>query len=344
MKNILIFLVFIFSFNSFAERPVIIGRDTRTDREILSAGGDWAGNGGGIAEENILYAFVNLEKFITICLNTNLCKINKKEAEILSNIKSALPEEIKNKKIIQFISEAKHAGTFIIAGEMKIAKTGDNVGDTILINTDLLYSNTYGGGKRALSIHEAVTLLIHELGHHHNNDNHMQLDYLGIKLSRLLTQMTDKASLFPHDNSIMALAMNSNIEKDYTQSLIYIDDKVIDASTVLKKEVECPLIRGIDISRKAYGAVYHNLYWEKIKKRRGTKTYKFKLRGSLTILCDAEGGKKNQKMYQASVSFKMKKIKKNGKTTWRFKENSLKANLIHDAWWMILKLPKLPIL
>ena len=53
-----------------------------------TGGGSGAVNGGGIAEQNIAFAYANLEYFITLCLSSNVaCRLQSSEAEILQKEK-----------------------------------------------------------------------------------------------------------------------------------------------------------------------------------------------------------------------------------------------------------------
>ena len=100
---------------------------------------DEVNNGGGAAEGTLTYTFLNVGKYIDLCLSSDICQISEREKEILSQIKGSLEEEFAQEKPLIFISESSNPGTFIIDGEIKIAKTGSAVGGPIYFNLDLLY-------------------------------------------------------------------------------------------------------------------------------------------------------------------------------------------------------------
>lgn len=164
----------------------------------LSFAGHGVG-GGGIAENNILYVFSELESFIDLCLHTSDCNLNANEILWLKGIKKSLPAERKNEKLIQFRSEKLEPGFFVVEGQVRIAKTGYEVGNPIFFNVDLLYSGNKENGflpsiQGALDIPQAASLLIHELGHHQGVSDHLALDVLGSKihkLSRVLVRELD---------------------------------------------------------------------------------------------------------------------------------------------------------
>ncbi len=310
---------------------------------------DEVNNGGGIGEKNVIYAYNNFLQLSGICLHSPLCHLSKYEQNLLERIYKAYPQEKANPNQLIFMSERHHPGWFIIDGEIKIAKTGNKVGDPIYINTDLLHLKNQHGRVTPLSIPQAISLFVHEFGHHHGEYDHIRLDLLGNKVSMMLQQNIHVAQVLPHDDSVKVLVINEHNTHSFPQVLIYVQDEFINASKVFKKSLKCPLlplissfpnIPGATLSRgKPKGATYHNLYWLKLKKYRG-KVYKLTLKGNVAMYC-----KKNASLndysdnYKTLLSFKVKGNRRAEPVEWKYKPRSLSAKQVYEPWWGIIKLP-----
>jgi len=156
---------------------------------LRAVAGDEVG-GAGIAENNAMYAWNNLESFLKICLESTDCKLTEKEMGILSKIQASMKKEKQNKNAIEFKAEHLSPGFFFVDGQVRIAKTGYSVGDTIYINTDLCYPAAQAASipllpppDRPLDIPLAIAILVHELGHHQGERDHTALDVLGGKIN-----------------------------------------------------------------------------------------------------------------------------------------------------------------
>jgi len=143
------------------------------------AAGDHAGNGGGSAEQNIVYAYQYLDQFIANCLNNSVCGISANDKIILERIKASLIQEGPAQDLFLFRTSTEE--NFVLDGAMRVAKTGSSVGSKVYINRDMIYE-VNNGKSSAMGIPQAVGLLIHELGHHHEISDHTYLDLLGVKL------------------------------------------------------------------------------------------------------------------------------------------------------------------
>ena len=110
---------------------------------MTSFAGTFVNNGGGIAEKNILYAYEKLDTYLQLCLNSNTCKLTADQGSLLLQIYRALPQERQTKQLF-FGSEKKNPGSFMIDGNVRVARTGDEIGSPIYINSDLLYTKGDG--------------------------------------------------------------------------------------------------------------------------------------------------------------------------------------------------------
>lgn len=240
-------------------------------------GGDLINNGGGIAEKNVFYAYQKLGTYLKLCLSSDFCKIDKLQRSVLEKIQSGLAQEMQNPNQIQFASEKTSPGFFILNGEVKIAKTGNQVGSPIYINTDLLYVKNEMGFFIPLSLSECVAILVHELGHHYGNDSHAELDLTGVRVALMLQHKTYNTPLLPWSEQISATFINTDFETSYPDILIYVEDQVIDISSLFRETVFCPkffipipFLPDIPIStRKPVSTLVHNVHWSKLSHNAG---------------------------------------------------------------------------
>jgi hypothetical protein len=149
-------------------------------------GGGEVGNGGGIAEKNITFAYINLSSYIDICLASASCQLSAQELPVLQAIRGGLSDEYLDQNQIIFSSETAQPGFFFLDGAIRVARTGSTVGSAIYYNRDLLYPVGPSGNITPFSVADAVGSLVHEMGHHHGIADHTFLDLLGSKVEKLM--------------------------------------------------------------------------------------------------------------------------------------------------------------
>lgn len=151
--------------------------------------GDGA-HGGGLGEKNAIFAYYSLSQNIGICLQSKLCDMDAWERLMLAKIKESLDRREETIDQIEFHSEKKEPGMFVLGRIVRSARTGSRIGDKIFINTDHLYRDDREGVTRAISVGESTSLLIHELSHHHGigdgPEELKKMDVLCAKLSGFL--------------------------------------------------------------------------------------------------------------------------------------------------------------
>ena len=248
-----------------------------------------AGNekgGAGIAENNILFAYWNLESYLSLCQASAGCQLTDAESKTVTRIKANLAEERKTKDQIIFKSEAKEPGLFLIEGLVRIAKTGYHVGDVIYVNSDLLYPPVtvnmvgvppYG---RPFDLPYAVSLLVHELGHHLGIKDHTSLDLLGSKVQTLMRTNTQEVDGGPEERQLIATAINFG-GISFPDLIVRDEQNLHSLTAQLKDELKCPAAKG-----PVGGFWIWNLHWG---------TYRFKgpnhfirpLRARVQIYCGA---------------------------------------------------------
>lgn len=250
--------------------------------------GDAGGTGAGVAEQYITFGYMNLEKYIGLCLAAESCRLTMEERTLLRAIREAMPQERKTKDQIEFRSETKEPGFFFLEGQVRIAKTFESVGSLIYVNQDLLYSKGPLGDTISISFSTAIALLIHELGHHQGEKSHLALDVLGAKVATLLKNQSQEISVSPADNNAVATAINyPQNAGNFTQILVTDGSLTLDYTDVVKRAVKCP---GQD-AELAYLMVW-NLHWMRPYWDRKLESgyNRIPLRGQITIQCIRQDG------------------------------------------------------
>jgi len=311
--------------------------------QSVFAGGDHVNNGGGLAEKNVMYAYEKLEGYIKLCLASDTCKLNPTQQFILQKIYDGLAQD-KNPNQLSFSSEKNNPGRFIIDGNVRVAKTGSAVGSPIMINVDLLYNKNQSGSYEAMSIPEAVAVLVHEFGHHYGNYSHEELDLIGVRVSLLLQSKAISTPLVPWRSDVSMTVLNQDATGLFPEVLLYVGNDIIDISHYYKAEIECvgfkipiPLLPVPDINlngKTPKGSIFHNLHWEKIKD--GDTTLEVQITGNVSNRCKVKSDTEiRNNSSQLTIKFRMNK----NIDTWVYDRSSLSMRQFEDQWWKIIKLP-----
>jgi hypothetical protein len=231
-------------------------------RESGGEGGE-VGNGSGIAEQNISLAYVNLERYLALCLNQPSCQLSGEERNLLQKISRSMPLERRNPRQLQYGSDSSSRGSFWIDGQVRIAKTGDKVGSSLVFNRDLLYWRDPILGQQALSLPMAVAILVHELGHHHvdNRDPraHSSLDLLGSKVQNALQENRLVINGYPYLPQLSASVIN--FPSSFEMAQLVVSDEITqkEISGLLLPKLSCD---PSNPSAKVVGLSLWNLRWE----------------------------------------------------------------------------------
>lgn len=164
------------------ERLVDVVRRARQER---SGGGDIIGNGGGLGEQNFIYALSQVAGFIRETLAAGL--VQGPDAAALARIAWHAQTQGERAGELIFISGKAVPGLFDspMDPEVRMAKTALSPEAPILINLDMIYQRAYGK-LEIMPFTVMVASLVHELGHQIGIQDHSYLDYLGARVRRLL--------------------------------------------------------------------------------------------------------------------------------------------------------------
>jgi hypothetical protein len=306
-------------------------------------GGDLVNNGGGLAEKNVLYAYEKIDKYLQYCVTSSVCKLTDAQKVIAQKIYNGLPQEKAAGNQLQYISEQKVPGSFMIDGNIRIAKTGSTIGSPIVINTDMLY-NKVGDTYEALTMPEAVAVLVHEFGHHYGSYTHEELDLIGVRVSMMMQQKMITTPMLPWNSFASASVFNSKLRTDFPQVLLSVGTDLVDISEIYRRTVHCevftlpiPVLPIPDlelVTREPVGSMLHNIHWEKIKEK--DDQISVKIIGNVSNTCTYKSNLEvRDNNYQISISFTAKRAG----DSWSFVSNSLSLTQFKDPWWKIIKLP-----
>lgn len=149
---------------------------------VFAGGGDTFGNGGGLSENNLLFAWVKLKSAVQSVVYSRASGLTIPEAELLTKIFKSHDEEMRGAGI-QFLSSQQNPGVFDAdeSGIPRTGVTGSEVGSAIYFNLERLYP-VRDGVEQPIDYVTALGFLVHELGHHHGVKDHAFLDQLGGKV------------------------------------------------------------------------------------------------------------------------------------------------------------------
>lgn len=233
-----------------------------------------------VGEANFSFAYQNIGPFIELCLNDKKCDLNEQQKTLLMKIHKAIPEEKKNPNQLIFASEKENPGLFILNGNPKIAKTYDEVGSSVFVNKDML---DHAGSP--ISTLDALAILIHELGHHHQEMNEDFLDLLGLKVVFYYQQIYFQASFndavpelrVSAYNYWSKISVNSVFRSNAHFDLIISDTKVSENLSLSFKDFDCsysiPAATHCDDKPVMMASNVQNLAWYSANALRGQVVY-----------------------------------------------------------------------
>lgn len=314
----------------------------------IRLGGDDVGNGGGLAEKNFVIAAQNLEVYSQLCISLPACRLDENERAVLWAIIQSMPQQRANKAQLQFRSERAQPGFFILQGQPKVAKTGSRVGDPIYINVDLIYMQNGFGGIEAISIPDALAVLIHEYGHHVSRNSHAELDLLGVKVSLFLKNRIQHTPVLPWNQSVSVTTVQAapNLQA-FPQVLLNIGQEVWNLTPIVERNVFCPVLNipipilpfpDLQLGReKPLGIYLHNLHWESAA--RDSSTGRFTSKANLTHICPSGTGfLSGVNSFRLRIDFSVEPGE-HGQP--RLKQNSVSVSQDYEPWYKLIQLPKL---
>jgi hypothetical protein len=274
-----------------------------------SGGGTLVGNGAGIVEQNIIFAYDALPRSIDSCLSTpQVCGVLPADVDQLQKIRAVAAENRATSDRIQFVSEQAHPGFFNTeeGQAQRLAKTGNTAAAVIFWNSDLFYQVDQ---TPALDMAAITAIWVHELGHQAGNPDHSYLDQLGARIRLLM--LTSSISLAYND-----AASNTQIQiKSYNYSAfssntaMYLSDG--NSSYALSPAVK-PLLKCSSTAKTAdlIGWTITNMSWDSRLVRNGNNTSFLPFTAWVKAHCLEDGTLHD---YDQDVHFHMQLMETKGK-------------------------------
>lgn len=261
-------------------------------------------NGEGIAEQSFAYAYLNLERIYSLCKVSSFCLRSQEERNLLSAIHAALPREYASPHQLRFESGEKNPSRFLINGQFRVAVTGNQVGNPIYINTDLLYRHGSDNRLEYLDFNAAVGILTHELGHHQGEKDETKLDLLGAQLRAFSLEKMERIQLdtyaddstdVDHGIKLALMALHSDVPYAHCctegpESWLLVTDGrgIYSFDSLLSSRMKCPIgpKNPSGNEAKVRGFRLYNLRWERWHFASPKRIEKvFPLRASLLLEC-----------------------------------------------------------
>lgn len=234
----------------------------------FTKGGDVVGNGAGLSENNVIYAYKLLPQLLETCIAKESCYQTQTDLLAFKKIKQALTVSLRNElnEMLQFVS-ATGAPDFFVTGlnePDRIAKTCLNEGCTVFFNIDLL-------NRRNLNYPNLASILTHEFGHQAGFTDHAYLDGLGAKI-RTLAESKFTSYVYPYDfNKIEFRQINSDFPLKFSEfhfvwnnETTRLTDEIYKSVSVVQGFVGFELFNGHYVFENSAAAYAQFEVWAKI--------------------------------------------------------------------------------
>lgn len=220
---------------------------------VYAGGGSIVGNPAGLAEQEVIYAYLRLPQVIDSCLETKNCELEDSELTLVKAVRALLEEPADLNKKIQFVAE-KDLSACLGAPALesnRIAFTLLSPDAPICFNRDALYNDK---GKPALEMPGFAAILFHELGHQVGELDHQYLDIIGAKLQNDL----EKRKVYIEPPRLVDLAVtlyNASDIMTYSDTYLRIGEKSFSLTKKIITAISCPGMQ------TPTGFYYRNAHW-----------------------------------------------------------------------------------
>lgn len=203
--------------------------------------GGYAGNGGGLVEQNFNFAYSSLPRLIDSSLFTFSQQLSENEKAVLTKIKRIALDNVSNAKRLVFLSGQDHPEIFTTGpNELhRLAVTTNIPGDVIFINGDFLYNDL---GDAQLSTGEIISILTHEIGHQANQADHQFLDILGSKVRNYYLQNIKSYEIEKNGVALLFSSLNQKGSFNTAQLLFQNNSRVINLTGFIQEKIKTILV------------------------------------------------------------------------------------------------------
>ncbi|MCM2278686.1 MAG: hypothetical protein NDJ89_11485 [Oligoflexia bacterium] len=193
------------------------------------AGPGIVGNGGGVSEQNLVYAWQNLESFLSPCqASAESCGLSRTEGRVLGAI------------VTDHAHERLRGGLrFAARGQtVELFQTEPRVGAVITWNTDLLFDESHGSA-RPFDLVRGLGLLVEALATHHAFEAD-QARRLGAGISRFFREGYQEFWNSEEEYRTVRLIVLSPRSSGEQAVLLSDGESFTDLTPFFKEELHCP--------------------------------------------------------------------------------------------------------
>jgi len=152
-------------------------------------GSDHVGNGGGLSEQNLHFAWLNMKGTLQSCKNQKYCPhLSSKAQELLHKLEESFDVELSKGGLV-FVAPLTHPEELrrLPNPELRQSNTQSQIGAKIYLNIEKLFALNSDGSERPLNLSESNIILLRELAYHHlNTENSAELIELSNQISKAL--------------------------------------------------------------------------------------------------------------------------------------------------------------
>lgn len=257
-------LMFLLLQSVFANKALILEPEEREIRNIdfekvsklileSSSGADIIGNGGGVLEQNMIYLYRNLDRFISHCMMHPLCASTDEKQFIIKEIRNLIVHNRDQKNRLVFLKK-NHFNSFFqndLDPSERIAKTGFSSAFPIYINLPLAEKMAM---EKDLSL--LLGILIHEVGHQVGVASHSFLDELAAEIRIVFYDNFQNLDVNVADTKVSFFLFNGSGEYDYFQAKLLVGD-TFHVLENISDDLDCPT------GYRLTGSKLNNQHWEK---------------------------------------------------------------------------------
>jgi hypothetical protein len=202
-------------------------------------GSDHVGNGGGLSEQNLHFAWLNMKGTLQSCKNQKYCPhLSSKAQELLYKLDESFAVELSNGGLV-FVSPLTHPEELrrLPNPELRQSNTQSQIGSKIYLNIEKLFALNSDGSERPLNLSESNIILLRELAYHHSKtENSEELIELTNQIAKAL-QSQSTISIYRDYRAKGIVFEFVNLEPQ--QLRLSDSEKVIDIGQVSKALFSC---------------------------------------------------------------------------------------------------------
>lgn len=275
MKNITFIALMVLSNFIYAADVIKLSKEEKTllnveFSEIIAplilrfGSGDIVGNGGGLIEQNFLFAYYSLQTAIDNCLTAVECYNTEEEKVLLKEINQIFIEKLVNKTPLIFIKNSDTNNFFFDKYDQtqRIAKTGFSKKFPIFINLDAT-------DEIVNDIPTMIGIIVHELGHQIGIVNHSYLDKLGARVRKMWGANWVVSDVDVSSKKLFVRLYNTRMNSINSKLSYEFDGKIKSLNSLIFRNIACEKgdrLYGFSLSNGHWKRPTHTRFRTKVKK------------------------------------------------------------------------------